>query len=248
MAKTAADENFPVGSWLIAKPLRPHIHAFYRFARAADDVADDPMLTPQAKLLRLDQMEQGLESLDPMLRPHGRDLLSAFRQDAQQDRMADWSALMAYCRLSAAPVGRMLLDLHGEDCELYPASDALCAALQVINHLQDCGDDYRRLNRIYLPQDMLQDETPLAAFAADPALRAVLDLVIDKTWPLLRQARDLKRLRSHRLRAEAGMIRGLAERLLRRLSLADPLAGPVKASLADKLAALADGLAWGLWA
>jgi len=249
MAKTAADENFPVGSWLIPAPLRRHVRAFYAFAREADDIADDPDLSGEEKLLRLDAMEGLLDglspALSPVLRPHARTLLSAFRQDARQDRMTDWGTLMDYCRRSAAPVGRMLLDLHGEEPALYPASDALCAALQVINHLKDCGDDYRRLARVYLPLDWMAaaDIADLGAVRSSRALRMVLDQVIAHTWPLLEQAEELTNIRHRRLRLEAGIILALARRLLKRLEVCDPLAGPVKLSPFAKLAAVAGGLA-----
>ena len=82
---------------------------------------------------------------------HCHELLAAFRQDATKTRYADWGELMGYCRLSASPVGRYLLDLHGKSRDTWPASDALCDALQVINHLQDCADDHRQLDRVYIP-------------------------------------------------------------------------------------------------
>ena len=74
---------------------------------------------------------------------HCHDVLHAFRLDATKLRYRDWDDLMEYCRYSASPVGRQLLDLHGESRDTWPASDALCSALQVLNHLQDCAEDYR---------------------------------------------------------------------------------------------------------
>ena len=90
--------------------------------------------------------------LPPTGAEHAAALLVAFRLDASKTRYADWDELMGYCRYSAAPVGRFLLDLFGEDRALWPRSDALCAALQVLNHVQDCGRDSRALDRLYLPQ------------------------------------------------------------------------------------------------
>src|SRR5262249_49636849 len=151
------DENFPVGSWLIRRDLRVHVHAFYRFARNADDIADSPVLAAEEKLRRLDRMaailngsprvgdagapapaamRDGLRATG-VTAQHCHDVLQAFRLDATKLRYRDWDDLMAYCRYSAAPVGRQLLDLHGESRDTWPASDALCAALQVLNHLQD---------------------------------------------------------------------------------------------------------------
>ena len=163
------DENFPVASWLIAPHHRPIILAFYRFVRAADDVADHASLPPEEKLALIDRLERSLlgrEDSEPagvalrdalMLRRlpprHALDLLSAFRLDVTKHRYVDWDDLMDYCAFSAMPVGRFVLDVHGEARSTWPASDALCAALQVINHLQDCGKDYRDLDRVYIPGD-----------------------------------------------------------------------------------------------
>ena len=163
------DENFPVASWLIAPHHRPIILAFYRFVRAADDVADHASLPPEEKLALLDRLERSLlgrEDSEPagvalrdalMLRRlpprHALDLLSAFRLDVTKHRYVDWDDLMDYCAFSAMPVGRFVLDVHGEARSTWPANDALCAALQVINHLQDCGKDYRDLDRVYIPGD-----------------------------------------------------------------------------------------------
>ncbi len=167
--KGAGDENFPVGSFLIRRALRPHVHAFYRFARQADDIADNPDLTPEDKVQRLDRMGAILDGAPGEDSPaavamrvslretgvtsqHCHDVLRAFRLDATKKRYRDWDDLMEYCRYSASPVGRQVLDLHGEDRANWPANDALCSALQVLNHLQDCGDDYRDLDRVYLPE------------------------------------------------------------------------------------------------
>ncbi len=107
---------------------------------------------------------------------HALDLLDAFRIDARKTRYADWSELMHYCSLSAMPVGRFVLDVHGESPQAtWPTSDSICAALQVINHLQDCADDYRNLDRVYLPLDTLEQYgarvEDLGAAAASPALK-----------------------------------------------------------------------------
>jgi len=244
------DENFPVGSWLIRRSLRPHVHAFYRFARNADDVADAPDLAPDEKLRRLDRMAAVLEGATGDDAPaaaamrvslaatgvpaaHCHELLGAFRQDAVKGRYADWGELMDYCRLSAAPVGRYLLDLHGEARDTWPASDALCAALQIVNHLQDCADDYRRLDRVYIPEDMLAaegvDVGALAAAAAPPGLRRVLDRMVEMTRPLAARARALPGgVKSAGLRRESAVIVLLAERLLALLARRDPLAERVK--------------------
>ncbi len=249
--KGAGDENFPVGSWLLPARLRHHVAKFYAYARAIDDIADNPKLTAEDKIRRLDRFERaitGQETGDPALATADRlrtsleetgvtvqhcvDLVAAFRQDAIKLRYDDWDDLLGYCALSANPVGRYLLDLHGEDPAGYPASDALCSALQVINHLQDCGDDYRNLDRVYLPQDwMAAAGVTVAALAepgSGPGLRQVLDRCLDATAALLERADSLPgQLRSRHLALESAVIVALAHRLVRELRARDPLADRV---------------------
>ena len=261
--KGAGDENFPVGSILIARRLRPHVMRYYAFARAADDIADNPGLAADEKVRRLDAFEAGLaagattpevavrlrDSLAETGVPdrHARDLLVAFRQDAAKLRYADWDELMEYCAVSAHPVGRYLLDLHGEDAATHAPGDALCAALQVLNHLQDCGDDRRALNRVYLPGNWMAeagiDATALDAPAASPGLRRVIDRCLDDCDRLLDRSAPLSSMiRARRLAAEVAVIQRLARRLAARLRREDPLTGRVKHSKRDLLAGLAAGL------
>lgn len=260
-AKGPRDENFPVASPLIARDLRPHVRAFYGFARAADDIADDPRLAPEAKIARLDAFAAALATapeepggagfaarpeLEPvralvrtfaargMKRTTGEDLLAAFRQDALKSRYRSWRELMAYCRLSAAPCGRFLLELHGErGATLRAAADALSAALQVINHIQDCRRDYRDLDRVYLPLEWLRVEgatvEALGLERSSPALERVFARMLDGVDGLLAEARPLPRLLGdRRLALEAGAILGLARGLARRLRRSDPLVVPVR--------------------
>lgn len=267
VGKTAADENFPVGSLLVGAALRPHVHAFYHFARAADDVADNRLLAPEEKLARLDRMARVLDGGEPgeaapaaaamraslassgVTPAHCHDLLVAFRRDATQRRWADWDALMDYCRWSAAPVGRQLLDLHGEAAgDAWPESDALCAALQVLNHLQDQGEDYRALDRVYLPLDLLAAHgaraEDLAHRRSTPGLAAVRHALLDRTDGLLATARRLPAaIRDRRLRCEAAVILAMGEALARRLRRDDPLAGRVALGRVASLAAALSGLA-----
>lgn len=164
---------------------------------------------------------------------HATRLLKAFRRDAVRPRTADWAELMAYCSDSANPVGHFLLDLHGESSAHHGACDALCTALQTLNHLQDCGDDYRQLDRVYLPADWLAEEgvspDDLAAARSTPGLRRVIDRCLDRVADLLSIARPLPRhLRSTRLALETAVVLALAEALARRLAVSDPLAGRVQ--------------------
>jgi hydroxysqualene synthase len=260
-------ENFPVGSFLIRRDLRPHVHAFYCFARNADDIADNPGLTAGEKIERLDRMAMILdgapgsdspaaaamrESLieTGVIAQHCHDVLHAFRLDAVKLRYQDWDDLMAYCRYSASPVGRQLLDLHGESRDTWPSSDALCSALQVLNHLQDCADDYRLLDRVYLPLENLAAAgvgvEVLTEGVASPGLRRVLDGLLDQTGALVSQARGLPPLvAASGLRRECAVIVELAARLLRRLRRRDPVATRVKLSKSDFLTAFVVGVCGG---
>ena len=128
----------------------------------------------------------GTRSPRPVLSArHPLDLLVAFRQDVTKRRYGDWDELMEYCSYSAMPVGRFVLDVHGESEDTWAPSDALCSALQVINHLQDCAKDYRDLDRVYLPLDALAAHgtrvEALAAPAASPQLRACLVSLAEHT-------------------------------------------------------------------
>jgi len=262
--KGRGDENFPVGSFLIRKDLRTHVHAFYRFARNADDIADNPLLSADDKVRRLDRMGEILEGAAGDDLPaaiamrhslaetgttaqHCHDVLRAFRLDASKLRYRNWDDLMEYCRYSASPVGRQLLDLHGERSDTWPASDALCSALQVLNHLQDCADDYRSLDRVYLPLDLMGEAgitvEDLTAPAANPGLRLVLDRLLDATDRLILKAVELPGgVKARGLRWEAATIVDLARRLSRRLRGGDPLAQRVALSKGDFVVALAAGI------
>ena len=142
--------------------------------------------------MRLSRKAWAFDASTPL---SGLDLIAAFKQDAVKLRYRDWDDLMGYCILSAAPVGRYLVDLHGEGRRCYPASDALCNALQVLNHLQDCQADYRDLDRVYLPEPWLAEAggsvAELGRPRATPAVRRVIDRLLDRTAELVRDARPL---------------------------------------------------------
>ena len=257
--KDAAYENFPVGSWLLSAKLRPHIIIFYRFARAIDDIADNPNLAASIKLERLSGFEAvllGAKADDPAYATginmresllttkitfqHSLDLIDAFKQDAIKGRYASWEELMFYCNRSAAPVGRYLLDLHGECRDGYGPSDALCNALQVINHLQDCQEDYRQLDRVYLPLDWMREVgTEIKAIdtlKSSPAIRHVFDRCLDAMDPLISEARNLPAsLKNHRLAMESAAIIKIAGRLIDLLRQNDPLGTRLKLHKLDYL-------------
>jgi squalene synthase HpnC len=241
-------ENFPVASKLISPRHRAPILAFYEFVRTADDIADHASLSETEKLAHLDRLEQCLlgntdtESAGVALRAqlterglpprHAQDLLTAFRLDVTKLRYKDWDDMIGYCRYSAMPVGRFVLDVHGESQSTWPANDALCAALQIINHLQDCQKDFRNLNRVYIPQDVLGAAgltvEALAEERASPALRAVIAGLARRTDDLLGQSRVFSsQIKDFRLALEVSAIQTLAERLTAMLQTRDPLSEKV---------------------
>ncbi len=236
--KNHTTENFPVASFLVRADLRAPIMAFYRFARTADDIADAPGVAAETRLGMLGAMRAGLagagapeaehlrdvmaeRAIDPV---HAQDLLDAFVLDVTKTRYADWDDLIAYCRLSAMPVGRYVLDVHGEDRATWAASDALCAALQIINHLQDCGKDYRAIGRVYIPLDSGLNPADLGADRATPGLRAIIVALARRTRTLLDQAAGFSaQIRDRRLGAEVAVIHALAVSLCDLLETRDPL-------------------------
>lgn len=243
------DENFPVASRLIHPRHRSAILTFYDFVRAGDDVADHADLTPERKLELLDRLGDALTGRGPsdpeaeplkrelaargLLPTHALELLDAFRLDARKSRYATWHDLIAYCRLSAMPVGRYVLDVHAEDpAVVWRSSDAICAALQIINHLQDCGKDYRGLDRVYIPQETLDRHgaavEALGAGTASPALRAVIRELAERTLALLDEGAVLPDLIADlRLSLEIAAIHRLAVVLAKGLTQRDPLSETV---------------------
>ena len=246
------NENFPVASFLIHPRHRSAILAFYNFVRTADDIADHATLAPQEKLDLLDRLDAGLvgendddavairlrdalaeRALSPR---HAQDLLAAFKLDVTKLRYRDWDDLIGYCSLSAMPVGRFVLDVHGESRSTWPANDALCAALQIINHLQDCKDDYRDLDRVYIPLDLLVAHgigvEALGEPRASPALLAALHSLAERTERLLSDSDVFPLLiNDRRLSLEVSVINTLAHRLTRVLTTRDPLSERVHLSV-----------------
>lgn len=251
--KTHRDESFPVASRLIAPAHRAVVLAFYRFVRAADDIADSPDLSPEEKLRRLDLMEARLDAADPAEptaralaeadRRHGcgaaqaRLMLDAFRQDAVKPRYASFDELLDYCTRSADPAGRFLLALHGEDAAAQGPADALCTALQILNHLQDLVPDREGLGRVYVPVPWMELAGGEAAFfdpANGAARRRVVDAVLDRTDALLDVAEALPgRLRSRRLAAESAATITTGRMLAERLRRMDPVRERVGLGKAD---------------
>lgn len=285
-AKGPRDENFPVASWLIPRRMRPHVRAFYSFARAADDIADDPKLDSDEKRTRLNAFaraigvhavaEDGMAESDgagvivevdtgpaeafaeslaatDIGIEHGADLLAAFQRDAVKNRYRDWGELMAYCRLSAVPCARYIMDLHRENDDMARvAADALATALQVINHIQDCAEDYRELDRVYIPLEWLEEAGAgvgdLEAGATAPGLRRVLDRMLDGVdWLLVVAQPFPHRTGSLGLALEGAVTLEIAQRLSALLRSRDPLAGRVALSRTGYAGAAVRGVWRGLW-
>ena len=246
--KTHRDENFPVASFIIHPRHRALILSFYDFVRTADDIADHPTLAPAEKLAYLDVLEAELSGQGDtqaeavnlrralaergMPPRHALDVLIAFRMDVTKLRYETWDEVMHYCRYSAMPVGRFVLDVHGESTSTWAASDAICAGLQINNHLQDCAKDFKDLNRVYLPRDALAASgasVEMLADAAAPApLLKCLHALAGRTETLLNDGRSLvAEVRDFRLGLEVSIIQAFAARIVRMLKVRDPLSEPV---------------------
>src|SRR4030088_231553 len=252
--KTHRDENFPVASWIIHPRHRALILAFYNFVRTADDIADHATLGAEEKLRLLDLLEAELlgrgdtqpeavklrHALAERLMPprHALDVLIAFRMDVTKLRYQNWDEVIHYCRYSAMPVGRFMLDVHGESTSTWAASDALCAGLQINNHLQDCAKDFRDLNRVYLPRDALATAgatVEMLGEAKSPsALWKCLQALAVRTETLLNESKSLSaEVKDFRLGLEISVIQTFADRIVRLLKVRDPLSenvhlGPVE--------------------
>jgi squalene synthase HpnC len=242
--KTHRDENFPVASWIIHPRHRALILAFYNFVRTADDIADHATLGAEEKLRLLDLLEAELlgrgdtqpeavklrHALAERLMPprHALDVLIAFRMDVTKLRYQNWDEVIHYCRYSAMPVGRFMLDVHGESTSTWAASDALCAGLQINNHLQDCAKDFRDLNRVYLPRDALAaagaSVEELGASKSSPQLLQCLHALAVRTETLLNESKPLAaEVRDFRLGLEISVIQAFADKIVSMLKVRDPL-------------------------
>lgn len=260
------DENFPVASLLIKAKHRAPILAFYEFVRTADDIADHPTLAPAEKLAHLDALEAGLlgriegEAVAQRLRAaltdrglstrHAQDLLTAFRMDVTKLRYRSWDELIEYCRYSAMPVGRFVLDVHGEPESTWPANDALCAALQINNHLQDCHADYTTLDRVYVPLDALKDAgaevEELGAPRSSPALLRCLRSLAQRTDALLQESSGFAAMiADFRLALEVAVITAMAWRILGLIKTRDPLRENVHLTKIGAMASVLAGVAAG---
>lgn len=261
-------ENFPVASWLLPSRVRPAVQAIYAYARIADDFADEPAHEGQ-RLEKLDEWGQLLEqcfrgeavhpvfvALHEAIRRHGlppepfRDLLAAFRLDVTCRRHADFESLLRYCRLSANPVGRLILHLFGHTGpELLERSDAFCTALQLTNHWQDVAIDLTK-DRIYLPEaDRVRcgvSEEDLKAGLVSESFRTLMSGEIARVRELYAAARPLCDAVPGRLRLELRFTWLGGNRVLERIEAAgyDVFRRRPKLGPRDALYVLARGVGW----
>jgi squalene synthase HpnC len=238
-------ENFPVASWLMPKRARAGIIAFYHFARQADNIVDELDVSDVEKHIQLKSLEDALSGkIDDAPRwaqdymaliesgrldgRHGMALISAFIQDVDKSRYESWDDLLDYCKRSAAPVGRAVLELNEEWSADIDASDTLCNVLQLVNHLQDLQSDYVGRDRVYFSFDNEQD---LQQSPASESVRRVIDESLEKVDVMLESCRHLpSTLSSFRLRVEIGAIWHIARTLTTKLKIEDPLVTSVKLS------------------
>jgi phytoene synthase len=197
-------ENFPVASLLLPAPLREPVELIYRFARSADDFADEGDDAPEVRLQKLDDYRRQLAApasdlflnLQKLIHEHElpvqlfADLLDAFSQDVTKKRYASYAEVLDYCRRSANPVGRLLLHLFKRTSESdLRQSDAICSALQLINHWQDVDIDYTKDNRVYLPQDDMArfgvSERHLSQKLCDAAWQDLMKFQVERTRDLM---------------------------------------------------------------
>jgi phytoene synthase len=238
-------ENFPVASLLLPRALREPVGVIYRFARAADDFADEGNLDAQRRLEQLQGYRvelQGIHSrrasADPLFTALARvvhehdlplqlfhDLLDAFAQDVVKNRYADFAEVLDYSRRSANPIGRLLLILFKKDTpENLECSDRICSALQVINFWQDVRIDYETKNRVYLPQDEMQrfgvGEEHLSRHLCDAAFQGLMRFQVERARRMMLEGKPLVDRLEGRLRMEIAITVQGGLRILEKLEQA----------------------------
>ena len=256
--KSYSDENFPVASFLMTKKIRSIVRVFYFFARMADDIADHQKLSSNQKkkiLLFFDNAiskskKTNNKVLDKMIarfkelpsgKKYSRNLLKAFMMDASNKKYKNWNDLLYYCKFSANPVGRFVIDAVNERKnieKIYEASDNLCTALQIINHIQDCKKDFKELNRVYIPESFFKkyslDKKILRKSKSEENFEKLKIEIIDNVLTSLRKTKlGLREIQSWRLRKETLIILNIAKRLCNLLKINDPLEKQIKLSRID---------------
>lgn len=261
-----ASENFPVASWLLPQSARVPIMIFYDFARGADNIADNASMDAEDRLESLQLLKESLENhyanrLPPWAQAYhklvqsgglrsdyGEALLSAFMQDCEKTRYETWDELLDYCQRSAAPVGRAVLELCGEKEADIDASDKLCNALQILNHIQDIRADYQTLNRIYVPKEWWStlQENDFTSEQMHDGLKKAITQMLDKTDQLIVESKSLlPTIVSRRLRIEITMIHIIAMKLSQKLRRSDVMARHVRLNKVDYIGCLVSAMVKG---
>ena len=258
--KTEKDENFPVSSFLISSENKTHIKNFYIFARTADDIADHKKLSSREKIKILKILDQNLKEqrkgsyvfIDDLIETLKntkvsaqlpRNLLKAFIMDASKNRYENWSELINYCNFSASPVGRFVVDLHNEENKsdkkrlqkIYDGCDNLCNSLQILNHIQDCKDDFENMNRIYIPKEYFRNEKIKAEEIIEKDKREnvlkILRQCLENVDILLEKSKKtIVLIRTPSLKKETMVIFNIAKKLCWLLKRNDPIKKKVKLS------------------
>ena len=236
-------ENFPVASRLLPKHLRQPIAVIYAFARRADDFADEGDLSDHERLAALNDFSNKLNliaqdkavedttfiALADVIKQHQlpvslfHDLLTAFKMDVTKERYANFGEVMEYCRYSANPVGRLLLHLNKETSpQSLGYSDAICSALQLTNFLQDISQDLQESNRIYLPQEEMEQfgvsEDDIRNKCTNAASQRLIAFQIQRTAKLMQAGAPLGKVLKGRMGLELRMIIMGGSRILYKLN------------------------------
>jgi hydroxysqualene synthase len=257
------DADFSLMPDMFPARLRPSVRAFGRFVRVADEITDSPLLSREEKASQLDAMEAVLDGDDGGELPeearnvcvnareslretgvsptHAHHILQAFRRDVTGGRIQSWNDLLVYCQFAAAPIGRYLLELVGEDVSVCgPSADALCAALRILKRLRDCKHPSSIYSRLCIPEQFMRDAFittfHLEAPSAKGQTRAVIDRVLDGADRLLREAEPLPRLiKSRALGTHTAIVLCRARKLARRFREQDPFNERVGLSRRERL-------------
>lgn len=256
--KTINDEDYPIGSKFLRAEHRHAIHTFYHFARAMDNIVDDPNLVELDKEARIQGYTNALmgSESDPdykaglemyqMLKEkslsmvHPRGLIRAFLMDIRKDRYSTWQEVIDYSLLSTAPVGRFYLDLFKESPLLWGLSDGVCVSIQVLNNLRDLAKDYKELNRVYLPGDWMAEATATDAMIGEktlsPELRHVLNRVLDEVdRQLLTSEVLISEIQNNRLALEISILHSLIKSLSKKVRAGDVLVQEISLSKNDRI-------------
>lgn len=265
--KNKHQENFPVGMMIFNKSIRKIVANYYRFARYADDIADNPHLKPQNKVDKLYELEEiftgqrnykgqklkFIQTLKDEFAKHNlspdlaTDLLIAFRKDSLGFEYQTWGQLVDYCKYSAAPVGKFMLAVHKENPSTYLPATSLCVALQIVNHVQDLKYDFQLLKRSYIPLEIMQKYHLMAEdFVKEKSslsLKKAINHIMEKTQGLVKEGNILPQLISSLgLRMEVCIIISLTNIMIKKILSGDVLASEIKLNKIDWLVATISGI------